>query len=166
MLRLCFLSSLFAFFCIPATFTASEPKNPCSARLLNEPPLCISASGIHPNIASGVAFSGDLGSEDGHCVWFFTCAPSLAPVFDAPGVGSANRTTPETMMNRLLFILKMLRRKTASSMHTASTASFPGIVLCLPPPVSERNEDFEPPKMEKYEKLFPSSHPLERCNPF
>ena len=84
---------------------------------------------------------------------------SSAPIFDAPGVGSAMVTTPEAMMNRLLFILKCCGGKRRRSCPRHPQPPFLWNVLCLPPPVSERNEAFELPR-KKISRNFFSAHYL------
>ena len=52
-------------------------------------------------------------------------------------------------------MLKMLRREKASSLRSASTASFPLERSMFPPPVSKESSRFEPPETGISEKLFP-----------
>ena len=80
--------------------------------------------------------------------------PSSALDFDAPNVGIANIPTSEAVINLLLFTLKYCGGKYCHPCSRRPQPPFPGNVLCLPPPVSERIAAFEPPEQKKIEKLF------------
>ena len=135
------LLSIFSFLTqkyIGITFSASEPENHCPARLLNEYLLCISASRyiriLHSVYHSAVTMAPKVSSTCGYSPVFH----SLAPIFDAPGVGSAMVTTPEAMMNRLLFIsdrkvlrdLNMCRRPTTLPEVTSSVTACALVADC------------------------------------
>lgn len=111
--------------------------------------------------------------------------PSSAPVFDAPGVGSAFIPTSEAVINLLLLyqnqkVLRVLNMRRRPTDHAAGSGVFryrlrsgcwprmsssvfkvrEGGCVVFPLAISEEQGDFEPPEKRKLKINFPPLYPL------